>query len=155
MHTRNRAAIGALMLAGAVALAGCSNPLDGLAEEGLERVVEEAVEGEGELDINLGGDATLPSTWPSDLPEPPGSLMASFGVEGGGTATFEVPSEDEVIAYVAEVEAAGFTPETEASTGLEIVVLQSDAWLVSIGWIAEEGAVVGTVTYAPAEGGAS
>lgn len=58
-----RIAVTIALTASAVLVAGCSNPLDSIAEDGIEqgieRLAEEAVEGEGELDINLDGEQVV------------------------------------------------------------------------------------------------
>ena len=134
----------------ALASSGCSGTFDELAEEGVERLVEEGIEGTSGAEVDLGVDgesAALPSTWPEGAPEPPGRIVASFGQDDGGTVTLEVASGDEVEAYVAMLEDAGFARVSEGEFGVSVVDLSNGAVDMSIGWVGQDGSTIGTITY--------
>ncbi|WP_297084469.1 hypothetical protein, partial [uncultured Demequina sp.] len=140
--------------AGVTLLTACSNPLENLtgelAEEGVERIVEEAAGDDAEFDINLDGEASLPSSWPDSVPAPPGTLVASFADSESGNATFEADSEDEVLAFVDQLKANGYEVDQELSSGLDAVALDNGEIWVSVGWVPDDdGKVFGTVTYVP------
>ena len=151
--TVRMAAMGTLA---ALALAGCSGAIEQGIEDGVERLVEEGIEGTSgaEIDLGLDGDgAELPSSWPGSVPEPPGTVVAAFSQDDSGSVTFEAASVEEIESYVSALESSGFERETEASLGLEVVQLTDGTTSVTVGWVAEADTVMGTVTYLPATTG--
>ncbi|GIG53457.1 hypothetical protein [Demequina activiva] len=142
--------IAALGAGAALMLGGCSGTIEELTQEGVERIVEEGIEGttDAEVDLGLDGDgADLPSSWPASVPEPPGSIIASFGQQEGGSVTIEAASVQEIEDYLSALESAGFERESEASAGISVVSMTDGATMVNVGWVEEGGSVVGTITY--------
>jgi len=141
-------------IAGLALLTACSNPIENLtgelAEEGVERLVEGAAGDDAEFDINLDGQASLPSSWPDALPAPPGILVASFADAESGNATFEAESEDDVLAFIEKIKGNGFEVDQELSSGVDAMALDNGEIWVSVGWVPDDdGHVFGTVTYVP------
>lgn len=153
-RTRALTAFGAS--AALVLLAGCSNPIDNLmeegVEEGIERIIEEGAGEDAEVDINLDGEASLPSSWPDGLPEPPGEVSSSFAESGAGTVTFTADSADQVRDYAQQIQDAGWTVESEAQAGLEFVQFDDGTTQITLGWVADEEAAAGTLTYTESDG---
>lgn len=121
-RTTTTAAIG-LTLAATLSLSACiANPLDSLVDDvvsgGVENLVEDQL-GEG-VDINVPGSdggASLPDSWPSDVPTPDGEVIFSAAAEGGFQASIQVSGQSVVDALYADLEAAGYTLEGEANLG--------------------------------------
>lgn len=105
------------------ATAGCANPLDTLLQEGTENAIEGAVENNlGEdVDLNVGGGASLPDSWPSEVPVPGGEVLASIATGDGMMVTFgsSAGQAEEALSALA---AAGFSEETRMETAEGAVV---------------------------------
>ena len=121
-RTTTTAAIG-LTLAATLSLSACiANPLDGLIEDvvsgGVENLIEDQL-GEN-VDINVPGSdggASLPDSWPSDVPTPDGEVVFSAAAEGSFQASILVSGQSVIDALYADLEAAGYTLEGEANLG--------------------------------------
>jgi len=145
MRRTPRFALAGLGLAAAFTLSACANPLDSLVENVVSGGVENLIENElgGDVDINIpgsGGSASLPASWPSDVPTPAGDVIFSLGTPGNWSATILVPSQAVVDQAFADLESAGYTLTTEADFGgLISKVYDTDTRTVTIGVISEEG----------------
>ena len=121
-RTTTTAAIG-LTLAATLSLSACiANPLEGLIEDAVSGGVENLIEDQlgDDVDINVPGSdggASLPSSWPADVPTPDGEVVFSAAAEGSFQATILVSGQSVVDALYADLEAAGYTLEGEANLG--------------------------------------
>ncbi|WP_159619234.1 hypothetical protein [Ruania rhizosphaerae] len=145
---------------------GCS----GLIEGGVERVVEEAAEAEGEnVDVDLdsedggfvvesdegsfsvGGD--LPDSFPADVPLIEGEILSASAMEsqeGSGWAVqIQAMGEDAFERAEQSLRDAGFGESEESysmsSGDMEMVGLANDQWQVTLSSITSEGVVSYTV----------
>lgn len=115
-------ALPTIAVAAALSLSGCfANPLDGLVENVVQGGVEGLIENElGEnVDVTLPGQGggQLPSSWPSDVPTPPGDVVFAVASPGNWTASIVVDGQSAVDRAYAELERAGYTLDTEANFG--------------------------------------
>ena len=117
---------GVLLAAGATALlllTGCANPLEkaieGLAEQGVEKLIEEA--GGGDVQIGgLTGSAEVPDDFPASVPLPDGSPNHSLRVVTDGRAAWTVhysAGTEDYDRLVSAIAAAGFTEESSGEFG--------------------------------------
>lgn len=156
MTTAPRILLAGVGLAAALTLSACANPIDGLVEgvvnNGVENIVEGAIEGEGggDVDVSLPGTgASLPDSWPSDVPTPEGDVLFSSAIDGTWGATIVVADASVVDGVYAELEAAGWTLVGESSIDiLSSRSYENDTYSVSVSSVpdGETGAV--NVTYA-------
>jgi len=139
----------ALSVGLAVSLSGCfANPLDQLTEglvEGLvEGGVEQLIEQGSGIDIDFGGGAGLPSSWPAGLPVPNGEILLSASSEGTSSIGMNT-TVSFAEAGLAELLASGFsiTQEQSISDGAKVYILESDSYSVSYAWAdaSDEGVV--------------
>ena len=119
MRTKVVHTIATTVVAGCAAtmlLAGCSNPLEGAANNLLESGIEKAVEGTSgaEVDLNFDGSgASLPKDWPSDIAVPDGTIMMSISQDGGQVVQISVKGPEALDEMTANLEGAGFS-ETDS-----------------------------------------
>lgn len=103
-----------------IGLGGCANPIDQLSESGVEKLVEKGVEagsdGEGDVDIGVGGSADLPDDWPAEIPAPDGDVVMSTKIDGSWTASISTDAAG-VESYMAELEGMGFTSGDQIDMG--------------------------------------
>lgn len=148
---RTAPAVGALALVVTLGLTGCfGNPLeqltDNLVEGGVENLIEEQTG--VDIDIDGGGGASLPSSWPSDVPTPDGTVLFSAGVDGNFTASFEIAGPDVVDGIRGELEGSGYALSQEADYGgLVNYLYESDAYTVTVVYIAGEDGNADTLQY--------
>ncbi|MEV8267830.1 hypothetical protein [Microbacterium sp. NPDC076911] len=143
--------------ASALVITGCANPLEQLVQggiqEGIEQVVEEAAGGDVDFDVDAGGGASVPDSFPSDVPLPPGDLMASFSAAGSYQLTYSIDSLDQVSAFADSLIADGYEVVSESDMGeMKIWALQNDKWLVTLGSFDAEGESGLSYTVSPVEG---
>lgn len=137
-------ALPTLTIAAAVSLSGCfANPLDGLVENVVQGGVENLIENElGEnVDVTLPGQngGQLPSSWPSDVPTPPGDVVFAVATPGNWTASIVVDGQSAVDRAYAELERAGYTLDTEANFGGFVTrTYVSDTYQVSVSALPDE-----------------
>lgn len=118
---------------GAALLAGCASPLSlPIGPGGIEDIIEQETGGQ----VDLGGNASLPADWPSELPLPDGDLIAVIAADGTHALTYRIANEAVAERLVADLEAIGFVETAGADLG-ELVTksLARDAWTVTVGWV--------------------
>jgi hypothetical protein len=149
--------VSAAVLGGVLAgvLAGCSG--EDITEAVLENRIEAAADGEVDIDLSEGAEGEirietadgtftagstteLPDDFPDAVPTPPGALVNVSRLEADGALSFTLTYEtdDDVTpetweAYRAELEAAGFTTEFEATDGSGVTAQLTDGtWSVLV-----------------------
>lgn len=153
--------IGAAVVAAAcgvvVVLSGCSNPADKLADKAgeaaaeniLENAAEDGAGGDVDVDIDAGGGASLPDTWPDELPVPDANLsfVTSSEEEKSYYLLYDGADEAAATGVVDDLKDAGFTVTTEmASDGTTIVGLENGTWSVGYTYSADSEGVY-TIMY--------
>ncbi|MGZ0712430.1 hypothetical protein ACWPKO_29240 (plasmid) [Coraliomargarita sp. W4R53] len=138
------AVVGVVLGVSALALSGCANPIDQLVQggiqEGIEQVVEEATGGDVDIDVDGGGNASLPDSFPSDVPVPSGSLISSFAMAGTYQLTYSGGSSDGAKNFVDSLVADGYEIVTESDMGeMQIWILNNDQWTLSVSTLEAEG----------------
>lgn len=137
---RMPAVAAAISVSLAVSLSGCfANPLDQLTEglvEGLvEGGIEQLIENESGLEIDFGGGAGLPSSWPAELPVPNGEILLSGASEG--TATIAMNTTERFAQEGLDtLLGSGFTIVQESGIGTDakVYILENDSYSVSYAW---------------------
>lgn len=125
-------------------LSGCfGNPVESIAEQ--------VVEDQTGVDVSAGGEdglATLPSSWPSEVPVPDGKLLLAFGASDSYQATIELANEDAAVAGLDTYLLAGFAITSEADFGgLKSYQLQNPTWAVNYSYgVDGDGIYVANVT---------
>lgn len=93
-------------------LSGCANPLEQLAQGGIENMIKDQIKEQTgvDIDINITG-GELPASWPAVVPPPTGYQLtfAAGASDSGWTANYEVPNKSHWENYIKTLEAAGFT----------------------------------------------
>lgn len=129
----------------ALLFTGCSaNPLEGIVNQG----VEDAIEGATGGDVDLGGE--LPADFPTSVPLLDGEISFSGGAgqAEGWIVVLTSSAADPVAEASAELEAAGFTRDTNVSgDSANAAVYSDDEYLVIVA--ADGGNLSYTVTAAP------
>ncbi|MBU1250933.1 MULTISPECIES: hypothetical protein [Microcella] len=148
---RTAPAVGALALAVTLGLTGCfGNPLEQLTENLVEGGVENLIEDQTgvNIDVDGGGGASLPDSWPSDVPTPDGSVLFSAGVDGNFTASFEISGPEVVDQLRGDLEDSGYALTQEADYGgLLNYLYENDTYTVTAVYIAGEGENADTLQY--------
>lgn len=134
---RRLAATVTVAAATAALLSGCfPNPLESLAENAGQDLVEGIIEEQTGAEIGTGGE--LPSDWPG-LPVPEGEIAASFVATGIYNLTIITADEATIEDTIAELEASGFTKTTSGDLGgFKSAVLEGAEWTVTFAWGADE-----------------
>lgn len=111
-----------------IVLAGCGagDVLQNELESAVEGQVEDALEGVGDVDLELGG-GQLPSGFPTDFPLPDGRLTVGVGTPDGWLLTYFVADRTVLEAYVGQLQSAGFTLDLEHDLGAG----ETQAWQFS------------------------
>ncbi|MER3390510.1 MAG: hypothetical protein RJQ01_10800 [Microcella sp.] len=149
-RTTTTAAAAGLSLAAALTLSACANPLEGLIENVVGGGVENLIEDQTgvNIDIDGSGGASLPASWPADVPTPDGNVLFSAGVDGNYTATFEIAGADTVDRLRGDLEGAGYALTQEADYGgLLNYFYENDTYTVTVVYIAGEGENADTMQY--------
>jgi hypothetical protein len=149
MRTLRTPAI-ALLLAGGLTLAGCSNPVEDLIRNGVDNAVD-GVTG-GDVSIDTGRGADLPAGFPQDLPLPEGNLVASIGADGVYQLTYTLPSEDAATALADRLVAAGYANDGVSDLGeMKLWALRGPQWDIALAMTAVDGVQL-SYTVTPAAG---
>ncbi len=133
-----------------LSLTGCfANPV--------ESIVEQVVEDQTGVDVDVNADgsgASLPEAWPTEVPVPDGTVLASFAAGDTYSATIELADDNSGQAGLDALIAAGFVVETEADFGgMKSYVLFGNGWGVTYSWGDDgEGAPVLNMGVTPREG---
>lgn len=141
-----------------VSLSGCfSNPLEDLANGLVEGTVENVVEGATGVDVDVDGNGTgasLPDSWPNEVPVPDGNIVLSLAVGGSYNVTVTVGSPEAAQAGFEKFTANGYEVISEISLGEGAYAygLQSDSWSVQYSWGQDdEGTATVNLTATPTE----
>lgn len=116
---RTAPAIAALGLGLALTLTGCfANPLEGLVEGVVEGGVEQIIQDQTGVDVDLNGSgASLPDSWPADVPTVDGQVMFSAAAEGSFTAAITVNDIGTAQGAFDALTDAGYNQVAELSLG--------------------------------------
>lgn len=117
--------------------------MEGVVNDGVENLVEGAIEGETGTDVDFsapGTDgATLPDSWPADVPTPEGEVIFSLASDGTYSATILVSDMSVIDAVHAELEAAGYTVISEADFGgIVTKMFEGETYSVTSGVVPDE-----------------
>jgi hypothetical protein len=97
----------------AVSLTGCfANPV--------ESIVEQVIEDQTGVEVSAGGEdglASLPDSWPAEVPVPDGKILLALASNGSYSATIELGSADAAEAGLERYTSAGFEITSEADFG--------------------------------------
>lgn len=140
-RTTTTAAAAGLSLAAALTLSACANPLDALVENVVGGGVENLIEGElgGDVDINFGDGADLPSAWPAEVPVPDGEILFSGSSEG--TSTISINTTRAIVdQLVVDLQDSGYeiTQETGLGSASQVYILENGTYSVSIAFGGDE-----------------
>lgn len=144
---RTPAVAAAISVSLAVSLSGCfANPLDQLTEglvEGLvEGGIEQLIENESGIEIDFGGGAGLPSSWPAELPVPEGEILLSGASDGTATIAMNT-TQQRAEAGFNELISSGFSIVQEQNAGgTRLYILENDSYTVSYAWAEPDEGVV-------------
>ena len=135
MHRTATIALGTLMV---IALGGCGQVTEKVAEQAAEQVLSSAgadvnidegkvtVTGPSGQAMAVGENVALPDNWPAAVPVAQGTLAMATVDEASKTAgalwMVEGSAKDALTAYRGELESAGFTVTTESNTGESSIV---------------------------------
>lgn len=135
----------------ALALAGCANPGEVLAEKVIEQGLSQDgtkvdIDADGGISMEFkdgteyqaGDHAQVPDDFPSDMPLPDAQLLAVVKNDGGFLLQYQVSDRAAYDEVASKLDAAGF--EETASIEMEGMTsksLSSDAWNVSLGLLGE------------------
>lgn len=129
-------AVAALALGLSLTLSGCfANPLeqltDGLIEGGVEQIIEDQTGVSVDVD---GSGASLPDTWPADVPTLQGEVVFSAAAEGVFTAAIKVGSLAEAEQSFTDLTNAGYTQvsELQLGEGSSARVFENGTWNVAL-----------------------
>lgn len=116
---RTAPAIAALGLGLTLTLTGCfANPLDGLVEGVVEGGVEQIIEDQTGVDVDVNGSgASLPDSWPAEVPTVNGEIIFSAASDGSFTAAINVADLGAAQGAFDALLDAGFTQTAELSLG--------------------------------------
>lgn len=81
--------------------------------------MEQIIEDQSGVDVNVdsGGGATLPGSWPAEVPTVEGKVAFSAAIDSQFSASIEVGSSAEGEGAYDDMVAAGFTQVTELDLG--------------------------------------
>lgn len=133
---RTTPAIATLSLALAVSLSGCfANPLDQLTEGLVEGGVEQLIQDQTGVDIDINGTgASLPDSWPTEVPTLQGNVQFSAASAGSYTAAIVVGSLAAAQQAFTDLTDAGFaqTSELQLGDGAESRTFENDTYVVVV-----------------------
>ncbi|WP_143340415.1 hypothetical protein [Demequina sp. NBRC 110057] len=142
-------------------LAGCSaddlgSTVATYARDAAQQAVEDATG--GDVSLNFGDGATLPTDWPESIPVPDGELAAAATTGEGWTIATTGPSLA-LTDYVEQLEDAGFSDAGSGSAGDAATAhhMSDGEHAVTAAWASEPGGDSGliTVVVAPAGSGST
>jgi hypothetical protein len=143
-------AIAALSVGVALTLSGCfANPLEQLTDGLIEGGVEQIIEDQTGVDVDVDGSgASLPDSWPADVPTLQGDVVFSAAAGGTFTAAITVPSIADAQQAFTDLLDAGYTQvsELQLGEGSEARVFENGTWNVAL-IIAENAEGTGQVQY--------
>lgn len=149
MH-RTAPAIAALGLGLALTLSGCfANPLEQLTEGLVEGGVEQLIEDQTGVDVDIDGTgASLPASWPADVPTLDGNVVFSAAADGNFTAAITVPNLAAAEQAFTDLLDAGYTQTSEIQLGEGAATrgFENGTWNVAV-IIAENSDGTGQVQY--------
>jgi len=139
---KTRAALVALVMIAAGSVSACgSNPIKDAVDNAVGNAVENGVEkavgaaaGEGtDIDLDMDGSgASLPDSFPDDIPRPDGNLTMAVSQEDGWMLAFAPSDFSAVEALVAEY-GSGWTKQSETDYGeWKTWAFQNDDYLAMI-----------------------
>lgn len=133
---RTTPALAALALGSVLTLSGCfANPLDQLTEGLVEGGVEQIIEDQTGVDVDVNGSgASLPDSWPADVPTVDGSILFSAAADGTFTAGITVASTAAAEDAFTRLLDAGYTQtgEFDLGDGASTRTFENGAWTVGI-----------------------
>ncbi len=140
---KTRAALVALVMIAVGSVSACgSNPIKNAVDDAVGNAVENGVEnavgaaaGE-DVDIDMDGSgASLPDSFPADIPRPDVTLTGAFASGESWTLAYAPTDASTVEALVAEY-GSGWTVQSESDFGeLKSWAFTSDAYFVTVGAI--------------------
>ena len=152
--TRRRAWAGAALVA-LLALTGCANPAEKLAEKAMEKAIEDEVGQNAEVDLDSDGGsitnddgsvawgeaAEVPAGFPAELPLVDATLTMAIEDQGVFSLMYTVDDTAAFDELVAELEASGDLEKVSSMEveGVTTYVYESAEWTVSVGLYGEEG----------------
>ncbi len=129
-------AVAALALGVSLTLSGCfANPLEQLTDGLIEGGVEQIIEDQTGVDVDVDGSgASLPDSWPADVPTLQGEVVFSAAAEGVFTAAITVGSIGEAQQAFTDLTDAGYTQasEIQLGEGSEARVFENGTWNVAL-----------------------
>ena len=135
---RTAPATAALGLSLALALSGCfANPLDGIVDGLVEGGVEQLIENQTGVDVDINGSgASLPATWPAEVPTPNGQITFSAAAGDVFSVSITVASAEAAEAGYQALLASGFTETSsfDLGDGVKSYTASSDSYAVSYGF---------------------
>ncbi len=147
---RTAPAIAAVSLSLSLALTGCfANPLEQLTEGLVEGGVEQIIQDQTGVDVDFNGTgASLPSSWPADVPTVNGNIVFSAAADNNFTAAITVPNLAAAQQAFSDLANAGFTQTSEVQLGEGAATrsFENGSWLVNV-IIAENEDGTGQVQY--------
>jgi len=116
---RTAPATAALGLSLALALSGCfANPLDGLVDGLIEGGVEQLIENQTGVEVDINGTgASLPASWPAEVPTPNGQILFSAAAGDVFSVSISVASAEAAEAGYQAILANGFTESSVFDLG--------------------------------------
>jgi hypothetical protein len=153
---KTRAALAALVMIAAGSTSACgSNPIKNAIDDavgnavgnGVEQVIENAA-GE-DVDINFdtdGSGASLPDSFPNDIPRPDGNLTMAVATGDGWSLAYAPADYSTVEALVADY-GSGWEMQSETDYGeMKIWAFTNDSYFVSVSAIDDgEGWTIGVI----------
>lgn len=155
-RTTTTAAAAGLSLAAALTLSACANPLDALIENVVGGGVENLIEDQTGVDVSVpgSGGASLPDSWPADVPTPEGEVLFSVATGENWTATIEVADQGTIDRLYTDLEGAGYSLTAEADFGGILTrTYELGSRIVTVGVIADEEAGTLTLQYGIVDSG--
>ncbi len=147
---RTAPAIAVLGLGLSLTLTGCfANPLEQLTEGLIEGGVEQLIEDQTGVDVDIDGTgASLPSSWPSDVPTVAGVILFSAAADNNFTAAITVPNLAAAEQAFTGLLDAGYTQTSEIQLGEGAASrsFENGTWIVNV-VIAENAEGTGQVQY--------
>lgn len=106
-------------------LAGCANPLDQLVQGGAEEIVEQVTG--GNVDVGVGGTASVPADFPSDILLPDVDPVTTLTIPEGWQLTYSLPVEEAQRIFDAIKNDPAYTIEAETDMGEMLILISTNA----------------------------
>lgn len=150
MTTRHTAAIsGALSI---LVLTGCSlAPVEDAINNAVQDVLPEEIlqlwESTADIPLELPVGASLPTSWPEDIPTPDGEVLFAVDDPPTWNVAIAVVDEDAAVAGAAALVAAGFRQTGESTLqGVQLLEFNNADYAVTYASITEAGQTVVNMT---------